>query len=217
MRGLGFGFFIFLGISAALVTAKASVGVMADVDITQPPEELRHGAETIINVCLGCHSLKYLKYGDLSQLGFTEKEVDTLRNGKSLKEPLQTDMAPEMLRESFGVVPPDLSLMAKAREGGPRYIYTLLTGFYQKADGAVDNHLFPSVRMPDVLNYSDAKDAPQRVAVQTQARDAAVFLAWVADPHDADRHRLGYYVLGYLALFTLLLYLSKRRIWARLR
>ena len=166
---------------------------------------------------MACHSLKYLKYGDLSQVGFTEKEVDALRNGKGLKDSLQTDMDPGMLRESFGLLPPDLSLMAKAREGGPRYIYSLLTGFYQKADGGVDNHFFPGVKMPDVLNYSDAQDPAQRAALQEQARDAAAFLAWVADPHAAERHRLGYYVLGYLAILTLFLYLSKRRIWARLR
>jgi ubiquinol-cytochrome c reductase cytochrome c1 subunit len=199
-----------------LSMATASAAELADVDIPQTPESLKHGAETITNVCLACHSLKYLKYGDLSQLGFTDKDVDAMRNGKSVKEPLQTDMAPDMLRESFGVVPPDLSLMAKAREGGPRYIYSLLTGFYQKADGSVDNHLFPGVKMPDVLNYSDAKEPAQRAALQEQARDAAAFLAWVADPHAAERHRLGYYVLGYLLILTLFLYLSKRRIWARL-
>lgn len=185
--------------------------------IPQTPEAIRRGAETVTNVCLACHSLKYLKYGDLAGLGFSGKEVDSLRNGKSLKEALQTDMAPDMLRESFGSLPPDLSLMAKAREGGPQYIYGLLTGFYQNAEGNVDNHLFPGIKMPDVLNFSDAKDPAQRAPLEAQARDVAAFLNWAADPHAEERQRLGYYVLGYLAVLTFLLYLSKRRIWARLR
>jgi len=205
---------VLLWVLAATTTAGA--GEPANIDIPQSPEALRRGAETITTVCVACHSLKYLKYGDLSQLGFTGKEMDALRNGKSLKETLQTDMDLEARRESFGVVPPDLSLMAKAREGGPHYIYNLLTGFYQKPDGTLDNHIFPGVKMPDVLNYSDTKDPAERAALHAQARDAAAFLAWVADPHAAERRHLGYYVLGYLAILTLLLNLSKRRIWARL-
>lgn len=215
MRGLRIRILIFLCVAA--VQSIAGAAELAAVDIPQTPEALRSGAETVANVCLACHSLKYLKYGDLSQLGFGGKDLDTLRNGKSLNESLLTDMAPDMLRESFGVLPPDLSIMAKAREGGPRYIYTLLTGFYQNADGKVDNHLFPGVRMPDVLSYSDAKDPAQRTALQDQARNVAAFLAWVADPHAVQRHRLGYYVLAYLMVLTFLLYLSKKRIWARLR
>ena len=161
MRRFARGLLLFLCVVVGQSIAGAAE--LAAVDIPHTPETLRKGAETVINVCLGCHNLKYLKYGDLAKLGFGDKELNTLRNGKSLKEPLQTDMAADMLRESFGIVPPDLSLMAKAREGGPLYIYTLLTGFYQNADGSVDNHLFPGIKMPDVLNFSDAKDPAQRL------------------------------------------------------
>jgi ubiquinol-cytochrome c reductase cytochrome c1 subunit len=52
--------------------------------------------------------------------------------------------------------------------------------------------------------------------LQEQAKDAAAFLNWAADPHTGERHHLGYYVLTYLVILTILLYLSKRRIWARL-
>ena len=208
------GLLILLCIAAAQSFAGAAE--VADVAIPQTPEALRRGAEVITNVCLACHSLKYVKYGSLAQLGFSGKDLDALRGGKDLKEPLQTDMTPDMLIESFGVVPPDLSLMANAREGGAAYIYSLLTGFYQKADGGVANRMFPGIKMPDVLNYSDAKDPAQRASLEEQAKDAAAFLNWAADPRTAERHRLGYYVLAYLALLTLLLYLSKRRIWARL-
>lgn len=189
---------------------------MADVDIPRTPEARQKGAETAVNVCLTCHGLKYLKYSDLAQLGFTVQQLDTLRGDNKPNEALQAGMDPAMLREGFGLLPPDLSLMAKAREGGPAYIYKLLTGFYYKDDGSVDNHRFPGVKMPDVLGYSDAKDPAQRAALEAQARNVAAFLAWAADPHAEQRYHLGYFVLAYLAVLTLFLYLSKRRIWARL-
>ena len=184
--------------------------------IPQTPEAVRRGAEVITNVCVACHSLKYVKYGGLSELGFSAKDLDTMRGGKELKEPLLAGMDPDMLRESFGVEPPDLSLMANAREGGASYIYALLMGFYQKPDGSVDNHVFPGIKMPDVLNTSDAKDPAQRAPLEEQAKDVAAFLNWAADPHAAERRHLGYYVIAYLVVLTILLYLSKRRVWARL-
>ena len=215
MRRVRTGLFLLLfAMTSQGFTSAAEI--TEDVDIPQAPEAMRRGAETVGNVCLACHSLKYIKYGGLAQLGFKENELDALRGGKALKQPLLTDMDPDMLRESFGGIPPDLSLMASAREGGAGYIYALLTGFYQKADGSVDNQVFPGIKMPDVLNYSDAKEAAQRASLEEQARDVAAFLRWAADPHAVERHRLGYYVLGYLAVLTLLLYLAKRRIWARL-
>jgi len=214
MRRMTIGLYLFLCFTA--VQSSVSAAEVADVAIPHSPEALRRGAEVITNVCSACHSLKYINYGSLSQLGFSDKELNTLRGGKSLKEPLMTDMSPDMLREGFGILPPDLSLMAHAREGGPAYIYDLLTGFYQKPDGSVDNHAFPGVKMPDVLNYSGASDAAQRAPLEEQAKDAAAFLNWTADPHAAERHHLGYYVLAYLVIITILLYLSKRRVWARL-
>ena len=214
MKRMRVGLFIFLCLAASRTLTNAAE--IADVNIPQSPEAVRRGAEVVTNVCMGCHDLKYIQYGNLSQLGFNSKDLDTLRAGKSLKEPLMTDMDPDMLRESFGIVPPDLSLMANAREGGPAYIYSLLTGFYQKADGSVDNHVFPGIKMPDVLNYSDAKEPKQLASLQEQAKDVAAFLSWAADPLAEKRHHLGYYVLAYLLVLTILLKLSKQRIWARL-
>ena len=106
-------------------------------------------------------------------------------------------------------------LLAKAREGGARYIYTLVTSYEKDAKGNVSNLLFPGLRMPDVLDYASA-DLAQRAILQQQVRDAAVFLEWASDPHADERRHIGVYVLAYLALLTFLLYLIKRRVWARL-
>ena len=199
-----------------MCSAAALAAEPPKVDIPAAAEARRHGAETAVGVCLGCHNLKFIKYDNLAQLGFNRPTLERLRQGKGGNDPLNTDLTPDVLRDSFGLVPPDLSLMAKARDGGARYIYGLLTGFYQKPDGSVDNRVFPGVKMPDVLGISGIHDPAQRAAVENQAKDVAAFLAWTADPHAAERRRIGYYTLAYLAALTMLLYLSKRRIWSRL-
>ncbi len=188
---------------------------LADVEFERSPEALKRGAEVVTRVCMGCHSLHYVKYRDLQKTGFSNTELDALRGTQSLDEPMLSAITDDMAIELFGLVPPDQSLLAKAREGGARYIYTLLTSYGKDAKGDVSNLLFPGLRMPDVLDYASA-DVTQRVALQQQVRDAAVFLEWAADPHAAERRRIGVYVLAYLAVLTFLLYLIKRRVWARL-
>lgn len=208
-----------LGCSIAILLGcavlNATASELADVRFERSPEALLRGAEVVTSVCMGCHSLHYVKYRDLLPLGFSSAAVDKLRGSQSLDEPLLSAMTDDMAIEQFGLVPPDQSLLAKAREGGARYIYSLLTGYEQDAKGSVANRLSPGLRMPDVLGYSSA-DPAQRAALQQQVRDAAVFLEWASDPHANERRHLGIYVLAYLAMLTFLLYLIKRRIWARL-
>ena len=120
-----------------------------------------------------------------------------------------------MAIELFGLVPPDQSLLAKARKGGANYIYALLTSYEKDAKGEVSNSLFPGLRMPDIMDYASA-DAAQRATLQQQIRDAAVFLEWASDPRAAERRQIGIYVIAYLIVLTFLLYLIKRRVWARL-
>jgi len=119
--------------------------------------------------------------------------------------------------DSFGKAPPDLSLMTKAREGGADYVYSYLLGYYTTKDGMPGNHIYPETKMPDPLGISGATEAAQRSAINSQARDIVSFLAWTADPHASERHRLGYYVLGYLFVLTALLYMVKNQIWSRLK
>lgn len=200
-----------------LLTAQAvwAEGALKDVEIDHSPAALRRGAATVTGVCLSCHSLKYLHYRDLLKLGFSREEVAGMSMGSKLEDALIALTPPDISEQTYGRVPPDLSLMAKAREGGPHYIYTLLTGFYLDKSGETNNHLYPGIRMPDILGWSGA-DATQRAALATQANEAAAFLVWSADPRAEERQSLGYYVIGYLVLLTGLLYLVKRRVWARL-
>ncbi len=190
--------------------------VLADVEIPSDEASLQRGAQLATSVCLGCHGFKYLRFGNLQALGFSDEQFDSLRAGQDLDAALDSYTPADVARDLYGVVPPDLSLMAKAREGGPHHVYTLLTSYYTDESGVTDNHLLPGVRMPDVLGYSSAATPGERTELERQALDVVAFLSWAADPKVEQRERLGYFVLGYLVLFAALLYVLKRRIWARL-
>lgn len=149
-----------------------------------------------------------------------------------------------------GALPPDLSIMAKARgvhrdpswlthgflmlgdvfksyqEGGPDYIYALLTGYEEPppgtkvSDGMYYNRAFPGhqLAMPPPLadgavGYQDKTPA----TVDSYARDVSAFLAWSADPSLDQRKRIGWQVMLYLLVTTALLYLAKQRIWAKIK
>ena len=176
--------------------------------------QLRRGAQVVVDVCSGCHSLKYLKYTDLLQLGFSPAEVTKMRGtggGYILSQ-----LSPADALTAFNTVPPDLSLMAKAREGGPLYIYKMITGFYTDDKGQTQNKVFPGIKMPDVFMISQADPASRRV-IEAKAADVAAFLEWASDPLVEERKSLGRYVIGYLIFLTLLLYLLKRKIWSGLK
>ncbi|MDI9407875.1 MAG: cytochrome c1 [Candidatus Pacebacteria bacterium] len=125
-----------------------------------------------------------------------------------------------------GALPPDLSVIVKAREGGADYIYGLLTGYKTPpADvilGAGMNYNIAfagqQIAMAQPLNDNGVTFADgTKASVEQQAHDVVQFLTWAAEPNLETRHRMGISVLIYLAVFTGLLYALKRRIWKRVR
>lgn len=142
-----------------------------------------------------------------------------------------------------GAAPPDLSVIAKARaaprgvwwglldfftayqEGGPDYIHALLTGYVDAAPEDIDvpegtyyNPYFMnavSLKMPPPLSdglVSYADGTPE--TVEQYARDISAFLMWAAEPHLVARKRMGFQVIIFLAVFAVLMYLTKRKVWA---
>lgn len=142
-----------------------------------------------------------------------------------------------------GAAPPDFSLIAKARgikrgfplfifdiftqyqEGGPDYIYSLLTGYGEEkpehvevAEGTNFNPYFASAAAlamakpisDDQVTYDDG--SPQ--TVDQYARDVAAFLMWAAEPHLEERKRTGFMVMVFLVIFTGLIYLTKKSVYA---
>ncbi len=198
------------------ILAGLLFSLMIPVGHAADQAQLKRGAHVALEVCNGCHSLKYIKYNDLLKIGFTKAEVDSMRGDKPMGESFQSQMDAATELGMFGIVPPDLSLMAKAREGGAKYIYELVTGFYTDSKGQTANHAFPGVKMPDVFMIAQA-DAASRKEIEAKVRDAAAFLDWASDPYAEERVTLGKYVIGYFFVLTFLLYLLKKKIWKRLK
>ena len=196
--------------------ASATEAKLENIRVDTSVTAVERGADTLMNYCHSCHSLKYIKYRDLVAFGVDKKKIDAWRGDQPLEAPLASLMADDAAMQSFGLIPPDLSLMTNAREGGASYVYSYLLGYYTTPEGTTSNHIFPDTKMPDALGMSGTTELAQQDELRGKARDLVSFLAWAADPHQGERHRLGYYVIGYLVFLTLLLYIVKKQIWSRL-
>jgi len=195
----------------------SEVEALRDVEIGYHPDEIKRGAVVALNLCVLCHSLKYIKFHDLQEIGFLPNEIAPFLRGGKLSQGILSTTTLKSANGLFGMEPPDLSLMAKARQNGPRYIYSLLLAYHEQENSTIENNLFPGIKMPDVLGYSVEQDETLRLEMEQQALDVSAFLAWAADPRAEERRTLGTYVIAYLIILTVMLYLVKRKTWARLK
>jgi ubiquinol-cytochrome c reductase cytochrome c1 subunit len=212
---------------------------------TYDKSQLRRGLQVYRQVCSNCHSLHLVAYRNLAALGLKEKEIEAIAAEKELpgepndegeattRKALPSDrFVPPFANEKAaraannGALPPDLSLMAKARLRGPDYIFALLTGFKETPpkgakvpDGMYYNTYFPghNIAMAPPLSdggveYTDKTKA----TLPQQARDIVAFLQWAADPYLEERKRMGVKVVLFLLFLTGLLYAYKRKVWAAL-
>jgi ubiquinol-cytochrome c reductase cytochrome c1 subunit len=122
-----------------------------------------------------------------------------------------------------GALPPDLSIITKARAGGPEYVYSIITGFGEKPPAGFTvlpnkyynpyfsgwNISMPPPLSPNQVTYSDGTKA----TVPQMAHDVVTFLSWAAEPTMEQRKSLGFGVMLFLIAFSGLLYLSYRRVW----
>lgn len=204
---------------------------------------LRRGLKVYQGVCASCHGLKYIAFRNLQDVGFTEDEVKVIavdytiedgpddagdmfdRPGKAsdrFPSPFANENAARA--SNGGALPPDLSLIVKAREGGADYLYGLLTGYHDEApegvvvpDGMSYNDAFPGhlIGMAPPLfegsvDYEDGTEA----TVEQMAADVTTFLAWSASPEMEQRKRMGIKVILFLIVLSGLLYAVKRKVWA---
>ncbi|MDQ6963157.1 MAG: cytochrome c1 [Mariprofundaceae bacterium] len=201
--------------------ASGSSVHLKDAEVSMDQETLRRGLTVFTDVCMGCHSAKYITYQglmDYPEIGLSREAVDELRGDKALMSGLISELSPEDATESYGKVPPDLSLVVPGRRGGADYVYSLLTGYAHDKSGKVEdgnyNMYFPgnAIAMPDPLAWLD-HEADETAELEAQAKDVASFLAFIGDPHQEFRRSLGAGVVGFLLFLTFILYLLKREIW----
>ncbi len=210
-----------MGGASGLSQAEESVALKS-VDISLDRATLQKGLHVFTDVCMGCHSLRYITWKDLMdypEIGLKREAVDELREDAPLNAPIKTSLSEAEAKENYGIVPPDLSLMARAREGKGAYIYSLLTGFAHDPKGRVEdgnyNIYFPGHRiaMGDPLGWLDHEPEDEQDLKQ-QARAVASFLTFVSDPHQLERQAIGKWVIIFLIVLTLVLWLLKRAVWS---
>lgn len=212
---------------------------------TYDRDALRRGYKVYSEVCAACHGMNHLRFRNLSQPGgpeFSEAEVKAIAAGFTVEDGPDDygDMfeRPGLPKDAFvnpfpneqaaraangGAYPPDLSLINKARSGGPDYIYALLTGYEDPpADMKMGDGMYYDPYMAggkiamapplfeDLVEYTDGTPA----TVEQMSHDVVTFLNWAAEPELEKRKKTGFMVLIYLTIFAGLLFFSMRRIWA---
>lgn len=218
--------------------------------------QLQRGFQVYSEVCSACHSLKLVSFRELSALGYNDAEIKKIASDWKTQVPslnpatgepagrkaLASDTFPAPFANEVAAraannnaLPPDLSLITKAREGGPAYVYSLITGYrnpdtYRNAKGealpaiskpTANLHFNPyfanlNIAMPPPLvsngqvTYAPGNPAP---TVDQMAKDVSAFLAWTAEPELERRRAAGLAVSIFLLVATVLGYLAYQQVW----
>ena len=202
----------------------------------------QRGFQIYANVCANCHSMQLLHYRDLSGIGLEADQIKAIAAGITVPQGLDDQGSPKdgpatpasQFKSPFanekaaragnnGALPPDLSLIVNAREGGPNYIYGVLTGFgeapsgFKMQDGMYYNKMYPGhqIAMPQPLQDGTVEYVDGTAnSTSQEARDVVTFLAWAANPEMVERKQMGVRVILFLVFMTGLTYTVKRKVWS---
>lgn len=205
---------------------------------------LQRGYKVYKEVCAACHSLKYVAFRNLVDIGFTEAEAKALaeefevpgqpdefgdpttrtaRLSDTFPPPFANDQAARAA--NGGALPPDLSLITKNRDYGPDYVRALLIGYKDPPEdvamspGMSYNTYFPGEQIamaPPLFEDLVEYGDGTPATVEQMAEDVSVFLHWAANPELERRHEMGLQVMVFLILLTILFWFVKQRVWRKL-
>ena len=232
---------------ALLLVPATVLAAGAGVRLDPSPHDLRdvvslqNGARTFVNYCLGCHSVQYMRYQSLTELGLTEAQIKDhlLFTADKVGEPIKGALDPKTGKAWFGVNPPDLSVIARVR--GADWLYTYLRTFYRdpKTVTGWNNAVFENVAMPHALwrlqgergleivtskdlaghervEYKWSQITPGSISAveyDMAVRDLVNFLAYVGEPAAGKRKAIGIVVLFALGVLFIFAYLLKKEFW----
>ena len=213
--------------------------------------QVQRGFQVYSEVCSACHSLKLASFRDLKGIGYNEAEIKKIASDwKTQVASINPDTGEAATRKALAsdnfpppfpnevaaraannnALPPDLTLITKAREGGAAYVYSLLTGYQNQPAELLKKvpdattppglHYTPSfanlnLAMPPPLtangqvSYADGT----KPTVDQMARDVSAFLVWSGEPNLESRHAAGIAVAIFLLFASILGYLAYRQIW----
>ena len=217
----------------------------AEVDL-HDKASLQRGAQLYMNYCLGCHQLQYHRYNrTFEDLGIPQElgEENLQFTGQKAGDRITNNMSTEAASNWFGTAAPDLTNVARVR--GADWIYTYLRSFYtdDSRPFGVNNAVFPNVGMPHVLQelqgvpektyeerMIDGKMKDVYVGIKTDgsgrlsqseydqaALDLTSFLVYMGEPMLLEQRRIGWFVFGFLLIFTLLAWFLKKEFWKDLK
>jgi ubiquinol-cytochrome c reductase cytochrome c1 subunit len=210
----------------------AATGARLDSSPHDPREltSLQSGARTFVNYCLGCHSMQYMRYSSLTDIGLSEAQVKDylLFTADKVGEPMKAPLDAKAGKTWFGVNPPDLSVIARVR--GADWLYTYLRTFYRdpKTVTGWNNLVYPNVAMPHALwslqgeraldqkthKLTEISKGTQSVTeYDTTVRDLVNFLVYASEPAAMSRKTIGIWTLFVLGVLFIFAYLLKREFW----
>ncbi len=202
----------------------------------------QRGFQVYKEVCSACHGLKQLAYRNLTDIGFTEKEIKFLASEYFVVDgPDEDGEMYERAAKPFdringpylndnqarsangGALPPDLSLIIKARPDGANYVYSLLDGYrdapegFDLAAGKNYNIYFEGrqISMPSpitddlLIEYEDGTFASKEQMII----DVVNFLQYAAEPETEKRKQLGVRVMMFLAILFIITLIAKTMAW----
>lgn len=213
-----------------------------ETDLTDQAS-LQRGAKLFTNYCLSCHSADYVRYNRVGRdIGLTDEQVkeNLLFASDKVGDTMSIAMPKAESKVWFGKAPPDLSVIARAR--GADWLYTYLRTFYVDPSRpfGVNNKVFPDVGMPHVLAELQGLQKPvyeahagsdgeetqvlagfelaEAGSMEPAEYDRAVgdlvnFMVYIGEPMQLERQRMGWWVLGFLAVFFVVAYLLKKEYW----
>jgi len=208
----------------ALLWAPATLLAAAAVHPLDPapiePRDLaslQAGARTFVNYCLNCHGAQYMRYNRLTDLGLTEAQIrdNLMFAADKVGETMKVAMTVKDGKAWFGVPPPDLSVIARAR--GADWLYTYLRTFYrdEKTPSGWNNKVFPNVAMPHALWTLQREQSA--VDYDRTVRDLVNFLVYLGEPAALRRKSIGIVVLFVLGVLFVLAYAMKKAFWKDIR
>jgi ubiquinol-cytochrome c reductase cytochrome c1 subunit len=205
---------------------------------------IQRGFKVYKEVCSACHNVKHLNFRNLEEVGFSEAQVKSLASGYDIADgpndegqmykrpgkpadPIPGPFAneKEARASNNGALPPDLSLIIKAREDGANYVYSLLTGYTDApsdfklgenmhyntyfAGGGKQFAMTPPLTSNEQVTFDDGTEA----TIEQMSHDVVNFLQWAAEPEMESRKSIGIRILLFVAILSVMMWFANKAIW----
>ena len=187
MKKLLFGLLLSMGLIGGAYAAGGGIAWDKAPNKTNDMVALQNGAKVFVNYCQNCHAAAYMRFNRLKDLGLTDQQIkdNLLFSTEKIGETMKVSMDVKNAKDWFGVVPPDLTLVARSRSDfgkgtGADYLYTYLRTYYRddtKATGW-NNLAYPNSAMPHVLWELQGERKPVYEEVMEHGHKVSVLKSW---------------------------------------